>query len=231
MFDEYTRGLVKQIEYVTRFSTLVSDMMGKTFGLRSDYQSKGLRFHCERSTEGNFSNNVFASYQIFDGGGSNHECYITISAMINDENDITKKGFMGKIVLSLEEIKTDTNDYETEQKSVSTTITISPGGPVFRSQIFGSSEKTNIYKQGTSSHSGHQEEISVGNFDHDKTPIENEIDMDNVGYFVLSDIWNRKLLREWFDAMMRSIDEIYDTNFEKDPDDYYIHDQFSGYNK
>lgn len=76
-------------------------------------------------------------------------------------------------------------------------------------------KKTSIYEQLRGGHRSRPGEISVGNFDHKIPCIENDIDMDNEDYFVLHTPWDRKMLREWFDQMMHSLDVIYETSFEE----------------
>ena len=225
MFDEITRGLVKRIDYVTKFSTVVTDMVKRSTDLLCE---NGFSIDTDYIKDTDiFDDRFFISYY---NDNEDFNYLISIYASINSEHDQIDKGFIGKIQLELREINLDENDddFTDHDVKVYTMITISPGSPVHIPHGFGPMEKSNIHDQ-LLCHYGHraiQGEISVGNWDHQIPCIENEIDPDNEEDFKLKGDWDREMIHEWFHQMMLSLDDIYSTSFK---DEEYYTDQMESY--
>jgi hypothetical protein len=208
MFENYTRGLIKRLNEVTKFSTFVGDIIRKT----NELFDQSLDGYFTNSLEGDFSDHVIKNWVLTD----TEELYQAISIRtIIDENDKEFPQFVMKIQLTASETITNGDeDVPDENNTVSTLVTIYPGG-----KCYSGADVSNIYNQQDMHRAGHPAAIEIGNFDKSIQPLEQEINLSDPEDFLLKSNWDRKALRKWFESVLESLDRIYNTHLLLD-DDY-----------
>ena len=194
MFEDYTRGLIKRLDDVTRFSTLVGDMIRKT---NEAFPTK----HFD-SVEGDFDNIIIKTWVLSD----TDELYkdITIRAQIDENDNGHYHPFVMKIQISLNE-EINAGDHP-GSNTVSTMITVFPGG-----ECYSGTTPTNIYNQNDFHRCGRPSAIEIGYFDRSINPLEWEVNLSYPDDYYLKSDWDHKGLRTWFEDILESIDDIYNT--------------------